>query len=148
MAFEPHRRRGWPAPFHELQRMQDEISRMQRHGTTAEFPPINIWTGEPGIVLKAEIPGVEPDQLDVTVHDDTLTLKGQRRTPVTADDVTYHRQECADGSFARTIVLPFGVAVDQVEATVEDGVLTLMLPRHEAERPKRIAINHARETGS
>lgn len=143
MAFETHRRWGWPAPVHELQRLQDEINRMHHHPAAVEFPLVKIWTGEAGAVLKAEIPGVDPDGLDVTVHDDTLTLKGERRTRVMADDVTYHRHECDDGTFGRTIVLPFGVAVDQVEATVEDGVLTLMLPRHEAERPKRIAIGHS-----
>lgn len=143
MPLETHRRRGWPVPFHDLQRLQDEINRLHHDAGMAEFPPINLWTREQGLLLMAEVPGVDPDQLDVTVHDDTLMLKGQRTLNTAADEVTYHRRECGDGTFGRTVALPYRVAVDQVEAKIENGVLTVMLPRHEDERPKRIAINRA-----
>ena len=60
MPFNTHRRWGWPAPFHDLQRLQDEINRLHHDAGMAEFPPINLWTGEQGLVLMAEVPGVDP----------------------------------------------------------------------------------------
>jgi HSP20 family protein len=123
--------------------MQDELSRS--YGAQArvseEFPPLNLWTGEQGAVLTAALPGVEPDDLEITVHQDTLTLKGKRGPDVADGEVAWHRRERRHGPFGRTVALPFSVDSEHVQASLEDGILTLMLPRHESERPKRIAIS-------
>jgi len=143
MMFETLGRSNWPDPLRELRRMQGEFGRT--YGTQArvseEFPPLNLWTGEDGAVVTAALPGVEPDSLEITVHQDTLTLKGKRTADAGEGDATYHRRERRHGSFGRTIALPFSVDSDHVEARVEDGILSLMLPRHESERPRRIEIS-------
>ncbi len=144
MLFDTRGRPGWADPMRELQRMQDEVNRVfggYRTGVSGEFPPVNLWTGEQGAVLTAELPGIGADDLAITVHEDTVTLKGKRAAAVSDEEATYHRRERSYGSFARSVALPFAVASDQVQARIEDGILTLMLPRHEAERPKRIKIN-------
>ncbi len=144
MPFDPSRRPGWADPFAELRRVQDELNRTLggawRTPVPSEFPPINLWTGEQGAVLKAVLPGVLPEDLDVTVHQDTVTLKGQRRAETPEPKATFHRRERRQGSFGRTVALPFAVMTDQVEAKLEDGILTLLLPRHASERPTRIQI--------
>jgi HSP20 family protein len=141
--FEALGRPGWRDPLRELRRMQDEFDRV--YGTQArvseEFPPLNLWTGEQGAVLTAALPGVEPDSLEITVHQDTLTLKGKRAPDTGEGDATFHRRERRHGTFGRTIALPFSVDSDHVEARLEDGILSLMLPRHESERPRRIEIS-------
>jgi HSP20 family protein len=141
--FEALGRSSWRDPLRELRRMQDEFDRV--YGTQArvseEFPPLNLWTGEQGAVLTAALPGIEPDSLEITVHQDTLTLKGKRAPDAGEGDATYHRRERRHGAFGRTIALPFSVDSDHVEARLEDGILSLMLPRHESERPRRIEIS-------
>jgi len=143
MAFESLGRSSWPDPWRELRRVQDELSRVYggQARATEEFPPLNLWTGAQGAVLTAAVPGVEPDDLDVTVHQDTLTLKGRRAADEGEGKATWHRRERRHGQFGRTVVLPFSVDAEHVQAAFEDGILTLMLPRRESERPKRIEIS-------
>jgi HSP20 family protein len=143
MMFDTLGRSSWPDPLRELRRMQDELSRSYSAQARAseEFPPLNLWTGEQGAVLTAALPGIAPDDLEITVHQDTLTLKGKRGPDAAEGEVTWHRRERRHGSFGRTVALPFSVDSEHVQATLEDGILTLMLPRHESERPKRIAIS-------
>ncbi len=143
MAFDTLGRSSWPDPLRELRRMQDEWSRVYGAPARAgeEFPPLNLWTGAQGAVLTAAIPGVDPDDLEITVHQDTLTLKGKRGPDEGEGAATYHRRERRHGAFGRTVALPFSVDAEHVQAGIEDGILTLMLPRHESERPKRIEIS-------
>lgn len=143
MAFESLGRSSWQDPWRELRRVQDELSRVYggQPRATEEFPPLNLWTGTQGAVLTAAVPGVEPDDLDVTVHQDTLTLKGQRAADAGEGKATWHRRERRHGAFGRTVVLPFSVDAEHVQAAFEDGILTLMLPRRASERPKRIEIS-------
>jgi len=140
--FEALGRPSWRDPLRDLRRMQEEFDRV--YGTqprgSQELPPLNLWTGEQGAVLTAALPGVEPDSLEITVHQDTLTLKGKRAPDAGERDATYHRRERRHGAFGRTIALPFSVDSDHVEARLEDGILSLMLPRHESERARRIEI--------
>ena len=106
----------------------------------AEFPPVQIWGDEHGLILIAELPGVLPADLDVTVHQNTLTIRGTRKAP--EEEVTrWLRRERAYGDFQRTIALPFPVDGSKVKASFESGVLTLEMPRPESDRPRRIAIS-------
>lgn len=145
MVFDTLGRAYWPDPLRELRRMQDEMDRA--HGVqprpAQEFPPLNLWTGTHGAVLTAALPGVDPNDLEITVHQDTLTLKGKRVPDAGEGKSTYHRRERRHGAFGRTVALPFSVDAEHVQAGFEDGILTLMLPRHESERPKRIEISKA-----
>jgi HSP20 family protein len=142
-----YRRSRTPSVWDEMERIQRDMNRIlssyQRGVHSAPgFPAINIWTGEDGAILMAEIPGVAPDELDISVVGDTLTLQGERKRPEIGENAQYHRQERGYGRFSRTMQLPFPIEVDKVEAAVERGVLKMTLPRAEADRPKRISVRN------
>ncbi|TVR80612.1 MAG: Hsp20/alpha crystallin family protein [Rhodospirillales bacterium] len=136
----------WADPLATLQRIQNEVNRAfggARPRTAPEFPPLNVWRGENGVIVVAEVPGVTLEDLEITVHQNTLTVRGRREPGVTEDRVTFHRREREFGAFARTLTLPFNVDPDQVRAQAHAGILTIELPRPEAEKPKRIEIRTA-----
>jgi HSP20 family protein len=136
-------RLGWD-PFAEIRRMQTEMGRLfadvEARSASQSFPPINIWVGVESLVVTAEIPGVAPANLDITVREDTLTMQGYRAMPVETDGVAWHRRERPYGSFSRTVALPFRVDPDKVQARFTNGVLEVELQRPEAERPRKIEI--------
>ncbi|HSV86824.1 MAG TPA: Hsp20/alpha crystallin family protein [Levilinea sp.] len=105
------------------------------------FPAVNIWTGEEGAVLTAEVPGVAPEDLEISVVGDTLTLQGERKRPEIDENAKFHRQERGYGRFSRTVQLPFPVEVESAEAHVQSGVLKMSLPRAEADKPKRVSVH-------
>lgn len=144
MLFPDFGRFGGFDPFREMRRMQSEMNRLFSDvGNVAgqEFPPMNLWAGEDSIVVTAEIPGVSGDSLDITVHEDVLTLKGKRETKAEdGEDVVWHRREIPSGSFTRTVRLPFRVDGDKVQAHCRNGVLEIELHRPEADRPRKIQI--------
>jgi HSP20 family protein len=104
---------------------------------------MNVWTNEDGAVLTAELPGMNPDDLEISVVNETLTLSGNRVGDEVPENVKYHRQERRSGQFTRTFQLPFTVEVEQVEAVFKNGVLHLSLPRAESEKPRKIAVKTA-----
>jgi len=131
-------------PFEEYRRMQSELNRMLDRMPAAraeEFPPMNIWTGEEGIVVTIMIPGVEEGDVEITLQEDTLTIKGVRRPSDEGEGVTYHRRERSFGEFARSIVLPYRVDADKADAMFDGGVLGIRLARPEEDRPQRIKIS-------
>jgi HSP20 family protein len=133
-------------PFLELRRMQSEMNRLFSGFSAAaarEFPPINIWLGENSVVVTAELPGVTPDNVDISLQDEVLTLQGSRQPQVREQDVKWHRRERAYGTFARTIQLPFRVDPEKVQARYNNGLLEVELERLEADRPKKIQIRAA-----
>lgn len=129
------------SPFRDLRRLQEEMDRLTRRAPTPQgFPALNVYAHQDGIVITAELPGVKEDDLDITVHRDTVTLRGQRQDqPEGAQG--YHRRERRTGSFGRTFSLPFNVDPDRVEATLRDGILMLTLHRPEQDKPKRIRVS-------
>lgn len=133
----------WAEPLAALRRIQDEINRAfgeQRLPTAAEFPPINIWRGQDAVIVTAEVPGVRLDDMELMVHQNTLTIKGRRAADAAEPDGSFHRRERSYGTFGRTIALPFNVDPDQVRAHCENGILSVTLPRPESEKPKKIKI--------
>jgi HSP20 family protein len=133
-------------PWQEMQRFYTEMNRAfgtaDRHVAT-EFPPVNVWAGETGLRMFAEIPGLEPNDLEVTVVDDTLTLKGSRSLEALKPGESYHRQERETGKFVRTIQLPFKIESDSVKASFKNGVLEVELPRAKSEMPRKITVEAA-----
>lgn len=134
-------------PFRDLQRfggmLDPFFSSPWGWRGSAEYPPVNIWTGEDKAVLTAELPGIDPDELDITVKNDTVTLRGCRDGQ--ADDEEerdFVRRERPTGNFARTFRLPFSVDADQVNAEYRRGVLELTLPRAEKDKPKKIEVKN------
>jgi HSP20 family protein len=101
---------------------------------------MNVWTNEDSAVATAELPGVRTEDIEVSVENNTLTLRGSRQGDELAEGAIYHRRERRCGSFTRSFRLPFNVEGEKVEATFENGVLSIYLPRAEADRPRKIAI--------
>ena len=137
---------GGSDPFSEMRRLQDEVNRLlssYQVAPSASFPPVNAFANEDGVALSAQLPGVEQDDLEISVFRDTLTLRGKRQ-PGTNERQAYHRRERGHGEFVRNISLPFRVDPDRVEATVQDGVLRVSLHRPEQDKPKRIKVSGQR----
>lgn len=136
----------WYDPMHQMRSAQRDMSRVLddlRLAAPPEFPLMNIWAGSDGAVVTAEIPGVVPEELDIAVHQNTVTLRGRRPAEPLADDALVHRQERRTGAFARNIVLPFRVDGDRAAAKFRNGVLRLDLPRPEADKPHKITVSRA-----
>lgn len=136
----------WSAydPMREMRRIHSEMSRLfdDTARAPAGFPAINVYADQHGAAITAEIPGVSQETLDVSVHRDTVTIRGERSdAPEGARGA--HRRERRQGRFARTLTLPFPVDPDAVEAHLENGTLRLSLKRPEADKPRRIQIASA-----
>ena len=137
-------RLGWD-PFLEMRRMQNEVNRLfadyepRPAGATA-YPPVNLWVGEGSLVVTTELPGLEQNDLNIAVHDSTLTIGGTRKAPNNGQQANWHRQERAYGSFSRTLELPFRVDPDKVQARFTNGVLEIELQRPEQDKPRRIEV--------
>jgi HSP20 family protein len=91
--------------------------------------------------LTAELPGVDPADIDISVKDDVVTISGERKPPETDDATVWHRRERAYGRFSRVVQLPYRVDPERIEARMGDGVLQIELHRPEADKPRRIRIN-------
>lgn len=147
MAYYTVGRDPWSDPVATLRRFQEELNRtfggLRGTAAAAEYPPLNVWRSEDGIVVTAEVPGIRLDDLEITVHQNTLSLRGKREAEAREPDVTFHRRERAYGAFARTITLPYTVAPDSVRASASNGILTIELPRPETDKPKRIPVQAA-----
>lgn len=110
-------------------------------GTRGVYPSVNLTEDNQGYVLTAEIPGVSPDAVDVTVEGSTVTISGQRKIEYAAGDGTsVHRRERQSGTFRRAFELPAEINVDAAKATHRNGVLTLSLPKSDAVKPRQIAV--------
>jgi len=103
------------------------------------FPAINIWEEDKALHVEAELPGVNMQDLRLSVLGNELTIEGERRSP-TMENGTFHRQERGMGKFTRVIHLPVEVDADKVEASLRDGVLTVHLPKSPAALPRRIEV--------
>ena len=139
--------RGWGLGWREMDRLRREVDRLFRDwprtgGWTdaPSFPAMNMWADENKAVVTAELPGISTDDLDISVQDDTLTLRGSRRLQDLEEGARYHRRERRFGSFARTLRLPFQVNAAEVDAAFRKGVLSIALPRAEADKPRRITV--------
>jgi len=136
----------WPDALRGMRQMQEEMNRWLGSvslGVNDEFPPVNVWAGADGAIVAAELPGIAPDKLDITVHGDTVSLRGTRAPESAGDKAAVLRQERPYGDFSRTVVLPFRVDPDKVEARSERGVVIVTLPRPVADKPRHIAVMQA-----
>ena len=102
-------------------------------------PSINLWETGDAVVAEAELPGVEQDQIAISVVGNELTLKVER-PELTKEGVTFHRRERPSGSFVRVLRLPTEVDADRVEADSRNGILTVTLPKAESARPRQIHV--------
>jgi HSP20 family protein len=141
----------WPrnpwSIFDELESIQEDMSRMlgaQPSGRSwrrrSAYPLMNVWSAKDGIVVDAELPGVKPEDVEISVLGDELTLRGKVNAGELPEGERYHRRERPAGEFVRTLTLPFRAAADGVKANYSNGVLRLTVPRSEEEKPRKILI--------
>jgi HSP20 family protein len=129
-----------------MDRLQQDMNRLfgdmtvNRMRQAPTFPAINIWAAEESAKVTAELPGVGKDDLDINVTGDTLTLSGVRNQDDLPEGAHYHRQERRFGEFSRSVQLPYTVDINKVKAVFKNGVLSVELPRVEAEKPKKITV--------
>ena len=132
--------------WEEMDKLQRRMNRLLEGGgagprfSAPTYPAVNVWVNEEGQLITAEMPGLTPDDIDIDVTADALSISGERRPEEAGKDANYHRQERNTGSFSRTIQLPFMVDPEGVQASFQNGVLRINLPRAEADKPKRIAV--------
>lgn len=105
------------------------------------YPPVNLYDDGASFLLRAELPGVERDALEITVKGNQVTLRGERKSHAPGREAAYHRREAQAGQFRRVVTLPEPVAPDAVRATFENGVLELVLPRVPEALPRKINLS-------
>jgi len=136
--------------FDELESLQEDMNRVfsgwgsddgvaGRAGRRAAYPLMNVWSSEEGLVIDAELPGVDPAAVDIAVKGDELTIQGEVRHADDEGEAVY-RRERPEGRFVRTLRLPFRASTEQVEARYRNGILRITVPRSEDEKPRKIAI--------
>jgi HSP20 family protein len=129
-----------------MDRLQRDMNRLfnqyspARLRTASSYPALNIWANEEGLYVSAEMPGVRVDDINIQVNGDSLTISGQRSMDEIPENAHVHRREREYGEFSRTIQLPSSVDTDKVEANFKNGVLNILLPKVEAEKPKQISV--------
>jgi len=104
------------------------------------YPPINVYDDNESYVVRAELPGVDPKDIDISVANNTLTIKGKRETNVKGENVSYHRRERNFGEFRRAFTLPDQVDSGKVMAHAKDGILEIRLPRAEQAKPRQVEV--------
>jgi HSP20 family protein len=114
---------------------------MQEQNLTTWAPAVDIYEGENELVVKADLPDVQPEDLDIRVENNILTIRGERKFEKKANDKNYLRVERAYGSFARSFSLAHTVSTEAIKADYKDGVLTLSIPKREEAKPKQIKVN-------
>jgi HSP20 family protein len=148
-------------PFFELTSLQDRVNQLfhqaftgfegfgfEQPMTTPNFlPPVDIIEDEHDIKFKAEIPGVKLEDLTVTLENNLMTITGERKFKEEQDKDNFHRIERRYGKFTRSFALPAGVDSASVNATFEDGVLSITLPKKEEFKPKQVAISPTKTPG-
>jgi HSP20 family protein len=144
-------------PFQDLRSAQDEMAQMSprlahalglharqqgndRAMTTAWAPALDISERKDAYLVTVEVPGVEPEDLDITMEDGLLTIKGERQFTSESSEQQFHRVERRYGAFRRSITLPAQVQADHIEATFDNGVLQIVVPKAEEAKPKRIQV--------
>jgi len=133
-------------PFRELNALSEGVGGFMRANwdralsTTARNPSVDIFENDNEVVIKAELPGMDAKNIEVSLENNVLTLKGERRFEKGAKDENYHRVEREYGVFSRSFSLPAAINGDKVTAEYKDGILKVLLPKKEEIKPKPIKI--------
>jgi HSP20 family protein len=132
-------------PFQDLLAIQDEMNQLfgrtaGQAGRRVWAPALDISERKDSYLVTVEVPGVNADDLDITLEDGLLTIQGERQFTSESSEQQYHRVERRYGSFRRSITLPSQVRADAIEASFENGVLEVVVPKAEAAKPKKISV--------
>lgn len=118
----------------------DAFTRPINMGSVSTMPAIDMYQNEDDLIVKAVLPGLTHDDVDITVTSDVLTLRGEFKNDEDDAGNSYHIREHSSGIFERSISLPTDVEIDKAKAVFENGILTITLPKAEAVKPKTISI--------
>jgi HSP20 family protein len=139
-----------PSRFGELMTLRSAVDRLfdddffrpTRWATALDGPalPLDVTTDADGLTVEAALPGIKPDDVEVTVEDGTLTISGTTQDARTGEEGSYLVQEIRRGTFSRSLTLPNGLEPDKADATFEHGLLKLRIPKAEQARPRQIKI--------
>ena len=138
---------GWN-PQEELEQLQRRMGRLFQDaygregcpGRVGVYPLVNISEDRDHILVRAELPGVQAADLEITLQDNSLVLRGERKIAAEDKQANYHRRERESGFFRRIIPLPGGVQGDKVEAFCKHGILTIKMAKPEAVKPRKIEV--------
>jgi HSP20 family protein len=139
----------WTRPFEELERLRRQMDLLsggltggRLRGTPAAgvFPLMNVTEDKDNYYVRAELPGLKADDLELSVTGDTLSVSGERKIPAEDEKAQYHRREREAGRFSRIVSLPAQLDTGKAEASCADGVLTVTLPKAEEAKPRQIAV--------
>ncbi len=136
-------------PWADFERMRRELDALFQSGVQdfggrmapTVFPALNISEDAANIYVRAEIPGVPAERIEISMEGDTLAIGGERTTCAGGEKLSYHRRELECGRFNRAVSLPTRVQADKVTATAVDGILTITLPKAEEAKPRQIKVN-------
>lgn len=137
--------------FHDMRDLQKEIDSLfewptvlpRFYSTTttrSNYPPINLREDQDNLFLDVRIPGLDKEDFQINIKDNTLSISGKKPTPVNIEVKDYHRKERVTGNFIRAVALPVEVESDKVKASYEKGILSITLPKAESAKPKRISV--------
>jgi len=136
------------SPFGELERMRQQMDRLfedamapQQRLQAGVFPLTNLTEDKDNYYVRAELPGVKGDELDIQVTGNNIAISGERKIAAEEGGARYHRREREAGTFSRMIGLPAEVDTDKVDANLENGILTVVVPKAEIAKPKQITVN-------
>jgi HSP20 family protein len=124
----------------EMLRLLDAAGEASGVSGAGVFPPVNVSQDDDTYFVRAEVPGIKADDIEISVVRNRVSIAGRREIPREHERVSYHRKERAEGSFRRTLTLPLEVNAEKVEARYADGILTLSLPKVEEAKPRQIAV--------
>lgn len=137
---------GWRNPFEEMERMRRYLDQVTGQSATGfrvpgagVFPLVNLTETKDSYVLRAELPGVKADDLDIQTTGRNITITGERRIEPDTN-ARYHRREREAGRFSRALTLPGDIDREKIEAALSNGVLTITIPKSEKAMPRQIAI--------
>lgn len=137
------------SPFEDLERMRRQMNQLLEgfSGLSPKFtkdagvyPAVNLTENRENFFLRAELPGVRSDDLDIQATATTISIAGERKIPA-EESVKYHRREREAGSFSRIIGLPTEIDPERVKASMTNGILTIQVPKAEKAKPKQITVN-------
>jgi len=135
-------------PFEQLSQLRNEVSRLfdSPFGTLTQgfnewAPAVDLYEDKDNVIVKAELPGMKKEDIDVSLHDGTLTISGERKLEEEKTEGETYRSERFYGRFQRSVLLPTAVLPDKVNAAYKDGILTITLPKSEEAKPKQIEVS-------
>jgi HSP20 family protein len=147
-------RRVWPSrptfdsPFEDFERVRREMLRLldgsnagyANDMSAGVFPPLNVTQDDDNFYVRAEVPGINAKELQISALRNRVSIAGKRDLPKEHERASYHRKERAEGTFNRTLTLPTFIDAERVEAQYADGILALTLPKAEEAKPRQITV--------